>query len=86
MIHVKTQGFSTNEKIPFCCHRNFNLIYIYLFTVIYVYYIYVCVCNRLFVYRMLFLLLFSVESALAKRVLTVGALEGTWITWQIAVC
>ena len=31
------------------------------------YIIYVCVCIRLFVYRMLFLLLFSVESALAKR-------------------
>ena len=69
MIHVKTQGFSMKEKIPFCCHRNFNLIFC-IYTHFFhfnlcILYIYVCIC--LFIYRMLFLLLFSVESALAKK-------------------
>ena len=40
------------------------------------YIIYVCVCIRLFVYRMLFLLLFSVESALAKRGSNCGCSRG----------
>ena len=77
MIHVKTQGFSMKEKIPFCCHRNFNLIfciYTHVFTLIYVFCIYVCIC--LFIYRMLFLLLFSVESALAKRGSNCGCSRG----------
>ena len=65
------------EKIPFCCHRNFNLIfciYTHFFTLIYVFCIYVCIC--LFIYRMLFLLLFSVESALAKRGSNCGCSRG----------